>query len=153
MSVLFSYCFLPYKRHFRKFNVLIFHLLRRRQGKLCCPTLPEEKVANLSSTPIAPNLRLSIDRRFSFQKNVNSVPNIQPWPQEQEKFSQKIGTWRFHGTASLRGVLNFFVVLSIFRKARSCFSRVLHTMMRLSWDVTIWNQPCFFCSIFQRIAD
>ena len=50
------------------------------KGKLGCPMPPEEKVAKITfaSTPIAPNLRLSIDRRFSFLENVNLVPNIEP---------------------------------------------------------------------------
>ena len=40
-----------------------FFIYYEDKGKLGCPTLPEEKVAKITfaSTPIAPNLRLSID--------------------------------------------------------------------------------------------
>ena len=40
---------------------------------------------HLHCTPIAPKLLLSMDRRFSFLEKVNLVPNIEPWPQEDEK--------------------------------------------------------------------
>ena len=49
--------------------------------------LPGKKAKKnyLHATPIAPKLRLSTERRFSSLKNVNLVPNIEPWPQEDEK--------------------------------------------------------------------
>ena len=148
MSVLFSYCFLPYKCYFRKFNVLVFHPLWR-QGKTRLSYAARRKSSKnyLSSTPIAPIFAWAWIEDFP-----SLVPNIEPWPQEEEKCSLKIGTWRFHGTALVRGVLNVFVVLSTFRKSRPSFLRVLHTMMRWSWDVTIWNKPCFFGSISQTYS-
>ena len=71
--MLFSYNFLPYKRHFSKFWCFSFSPSRRKKGKLKlgCPTPPKEialkKYWNyLHSTLIAPKLRLSINWRFSF---------------------------------------------------------------------------------------
>ena len=47
---------------------------------------------------------------------------------------------------------NKYFLLPIFRKARPSFLRVLHTMMRLSWDVAIWNQPCFRSFFFVTLV-
>ena len=70
VSVLFSYCFQPYEHHFliASFNVLVSQLLRRRQGKtrLSYTTRRKSYKNYFSSTPIASNLHLSIDQRFSF---------------------------------------------------------------------------------------
>lgn len=57
------------------FNVLVPQEDKRKLG---CPTLPKEKAPKNypHSTSIAPNLRLSIDQRFSFLEKVNLVPNI-----------------------------------------------------------------------------
>ena len=51
---------------------------------------PKKKLQNyLYSTPVAPKLHLSVDWRFSFLENVNLVPNIEPWhDQEDEKCSK-----------------------------------------------------------------
>ena len=55
------------------FNVLVSQLLRRRQGKtrLSCAARRKSYKSYFSSTPIAPNLHLSIDQRFSFLEKVN----------------------------------------------------------------------------------
>ena len=55
------------------FNVLVSQLLRRRQGKTRLSYAARRKSYKnyLSSTPIAPNLHLSIDQRFSFLEKVN----------------------------------------------------------------------------------
>ena len=69
-------------------NILVFQLLRRRQGKtprLYYAARKKSYKIYLHSTPIAPELRLSTERRFSFLENVNLVPNIEPWLQEDEK--------------------------------------------------------------------
>ena len=67
------------------------HLLRRRQGKtrLSFAARRKSSKTQLQSTPIAPKLRLSTDRRFSFLENVNLVPDIGPWPQKDEKCDKK----------------------------------------------------------------
>ena len=39
----------------------------------------------LHCTPVAPKLLFSMDRGFSFLDKVNLVPNIEPWPQEDDK--------------------------------------------------------------------
>ena len=64
--------------------------LGRRQGKtrLYYAARKKKSYKNyLHSTPIAPKLRLSTERRFCFLENVSLVPNIEPWPQEEEKCS------------------------------------------------------------------
>ena len=73
MSVLFSYCFRPYK--WASFDVMVSHLLRRRQGKsrLSSATRRETSKKYPYSTPVALNLCLSIDQRFSLLENVNLV--------------------------------------------------------------------------------
>ena len=55
------------------FNVLVSQLLRRRQGKTRLSYAARRKSYKnyLSSTPIAPNLHLSIDQRFSFLEKVS----------------------------------------------------------------------------------
>lgn len=84
-------------------NVLVFQLLRRSKSHnrtvsyygswkktrenwtvLRCPEKKGYK-NYLHSTLIAPKLRLSTERRFCFLENVSLVPNIEPWPQEEEK--------------------------------------------------------------------
>ena len=76
-------------------------LRRRRQGKTRLYYANRRKSYKnyLHSTSIAPKLRLSIDRRSSFLKNVNLARNIEPWPQEDQK-CRYIWTYRFR--ASLR---------------------------------------------------
>ena len=80
--MLFSYCFLP-NAILASLNGLVSHQLRRRQEKTRLSYAPRRKRLKnyLSSTPIALNLGLSIDRRFSFVENVNL---------EDEKCSKKI---------------------------------------------------------------
>ena len=55
------------------FNFLVSQLLRRRQGKTWLSYAAQRKSYKnyLSSTPVAPNLHLSIDERFSFLEKVN----------------------------------------------------------------------------------
>ena len=55
------------------FNVLVSQLLRRRQGKTQLSYAAQRKSYKnyLSSTPIAPNLHLNLDQRFSFLEKVN----------------------------------------------------------------------------------
>ena len=69
------------------FNILVSQLLRKIQGKTRPYYAARRKSYKnyLHSTSIAPKLRLSTERRFSFLQNVNLVPNIEPCPQEDEK--------------------------------------------------------------------
>ena len=55
------------------FTVLVYQLLRRKQGKTQLSYAAQRKSYEnyLSSTPIAPNLHLSIDQGFSFLEKVN----------------------------------------------------------------------------------
>ena len=70
-------CFLivssPMKAILVSFNFLVSQLLRRRQGKTWLSYAAQRKSYKnyLSSTPVAPNLHLSIDERFSFLEKVN----------------------------------------------------------------------------------
>ena len=75
---------------------LVSHQLRRRQEKIRLSYAARRKSLKnyLSSTPIALNLGLSIDRRFSFVENVNL---------EDEKLAKK-----FELSASVKPL--FFVV-------------------------------------------
>lgn len=41
-----------------------------------------------TEAPIAQNFRLSVNRRFSSLKKRQSVPNIVPWPQEDEIYNK-----------------------------------------------------------------
>ena len=85
------YCFRPINAILGSFDVLSSHLLRRRQGKTRLSYAARRKSSKtyLQSTPIAPKLRLSTDRRFSFLENVNLVPDIGQWPQKDEKCDKK----------------------------------------------------------------
>ena len=87
---------------------------RRRQGKTRLYYADRRKSYKnyLYSTSIAPKLRLSIDRRASFLRNVNLTRSIEPWPQEDQKF-RYIWTYRFR--ASLRS--RCFRLVSEQRKA------------------------------------
>ena len=84
-------CFLtvscPINAILASFNVLVSQLLRKIQGKTRPYYAARRKSYKnyLHSTPIAPKLRLSTARRFSFLENVSLVPNIESWPQEHEK--------------------------------------------------------------------
>ena len=64
-----------------------FSTTKTRQGKTRLCYAAEKKATKnyLHCTPVAPKLLLSMDRRFSFLAKVNLVPNIEPWPQEDEK--------------------------------------------------------------------
>ena len=77
----------PINAIFASFNVLVSQLLRKIPGKnLTVLRCQKKNYKNyLHSTSIAPKLRLSRERGFSFLENVNLVPNIEAYPQEDEK--------------------------------------------------------------------
>ena len=84
---LYLCCFLSVSCHKRSCSKLCFGFsttkktTRENSPVLRCPKKSLRKFPH--TTPIAPKLRLSIDRRFSFLENV--VPNIESWPQEDEE--------------------------------------------------------------------
>ena len=74
-------CFLTVCDHLKtinleSFDVLLSNSLRRRQGKtqLSYASQRQRYKNYLHSASVVPNLCLSIDRRFSFLKNVSLFP-------------------------------------------------------------------------------
>ena len=93
MSLLFSYCFLPYKHHFSKFSCFGFSTDKKKTREnlavLSCPKIKASKITFIS---------------------LQSLPNF-AWPQKKDVSSLKISIWfqtLSHGLKRTRNVAKKF---------------------------------------------